>query len=57
MFEITINFMNGNRKSICVCDDDLAYFWFSRLILAVDVKSIVVTDGLTGEVLKEFQNF
>lgn len=56
MFEIKINFMDGNHKSICVCDNDLAHFWFSRLTFAVDVKSIIMIDGLTGEVLKEFQN-
>ena len=55
MYEITIKLYNGKEKTYRVCDEELAWYYLSRFILACDVDSIVMTDGLTGEVIKDYR--
>ncbi len=42
--------------SVSVIDKDYALTMFMSLIKAVDLKTVALTDGFTGEVLWEYTN-
>lgn len=53
MFHIYYSTHEGVRHSIDVVDKDLAIFYLNALKNTVDVHTIGVTNGFTGEVLFE----
>lgn len=56
MYIVEVRTHNDHKKEYKIIEQDLAYFYFSSFIQAVDVKYVVIIDGLTGEVLVEYDN-
>ena len=56
MFDISYSTASGKTKIFHIADESLAYFYFSKLILALDMWEVTVCDGLNGEVLTQWQN-
>lgn len=54
MFEICVTTYCGVKKVIDVVDNSLMRDYVNRFMKCVDTASVVVIDGLTGEVLFEF---
>ena len=54
MFTIYIKTHNGYKKEYSIVDRDLAVFYFKAFMQAVDIANIIMIDGLTGEVLYEW---
>lgn len=56
MFTISYNTVNGKTKTYHIADENLAYFYFSKLIQAIDMWEVTMIDGLNGEVITQWQN-
>ena len=56
MFTISYNTVNGKTKTYNIADENLAFFYFSKLILALDMWEVTMIDGLNGEVITQWQN-
>ena len=56
MFIVIVRTHCGYEKEYKIIEPNYAYFHFNSLIQAIDVEYVVVTDGLTGEVLIEYDN-
>ena len=56
MFTISYNTVNGKTKTYHIADESLAYFYFSKLIQAIDMWEVTMIDGLNGEVITQWQN-
>ena len=55
MFTIVYYTTEGKCKSISVIDEPYANSIFAQLIKAIDAESVALTDGLTGEVITEWE--
>lgn len=51
MYTITFYTFNNIQKDISVIDRELVLSYFSALTQAVDCAKIIITDGLTGEII------
>ena len=51
MYTITFYTFNNIQKDISVIDRELVLSYFSALTQAVDCAEIIITDGLTGEII------
>ena len=56
MFIVTVKTHCGYEKEYKIIEPNYAYFYFKSFIQASDVEYVVITDGLTGEVLAEYEN-
>lgn len=56
MYRIEIKTHNGYEKVVKFIDKEYAMFCFNNFIEAIDAAYVVMTDGLTGELLIEFKN-
>ena len=56
MYIVEVRTHSGYKKEYKIIEQDYAYFYFSSFIQAIDVEYVVMTDGLTGEVLVEYDN-
>ena len=54
MYTITFYTFNNIQKDISVIDRELVLSYFSALTQAIDCAKIIITDGLTGEVIYEW---
>ena len=54
MFTIYVKTHIGHKKEYSMVDRDLAAFYFKAFMQAVDAANIIMIDGLTGEVLYEW---
>lgn len=54
MFNITYETNFGKKKTISVIDELYALQMFKSLMHAIDLHSVIIIDGFTGEVLYEF---
>ena len=54
MYTITVNTFNGLEKQFSMIDKEYALYHFNQFMQAIDCKSIVMTDGLTGELFYEW---
>lgn len=54
MYTITYYTFNNIQKDISVIDRELVLSYFSALTQAIDCAKIIITDGLTGEVIYEW---
>ena len=54
MYTITFYTFNNIQKDVSVIDRELVLSYFSALTQAVDCAKIIITDGLTGEVIYEW---
>lgn len=54
MFTIYVYTFDNNKIEKSVLDKDLAINYFRAFSGCEDVKSVVMTDGLTGEVLYDY---
>lgn len=56
MFTITVVTHAGASKEISIFDQELADFYFARALRCIDVKSITMIDGFTGEVVEQVED-
>lgn len=56
MFIVTVRTHCGYEKEYKIIEPNFAYFHFNNLIQAIDVESVIMTDGLTGEIIVEYNN-
>lgn len=56
MFTINYSTVCGKEKSMSIIDEEYATTIFNLLIQAADVKEVVVINGLTGEVIIQWEN-
>lgn len=56
MYNITVRTHTGYTKEYKIIEEDYAYFYFNQFIQAIDVESVIMIDGLTGEVLMEYDH-
>ena len=56
MYEINYTSTSGDDKTIRIINRDYAFSTFMRLADAVDLVSLVMIDGLTGELIHEFRD-
>lgn len=54
MYEITVRANSGYNKVFKVLEEQYALFYFKSFIQGIDVHSVLMTDGLTGEVIYEW---
>lgn len=56
MYNITVQTYTGYKKEYKIIEEEYACFYFNQLIQAIDVESVIMIDGLTGEVLMEYDH-
>lgn len=56
MFNIEVTTHSGERKNYAVISAQLAGLYFSAMTQALDAASVIMIDGLTGEVLNAWEN-
>ena len=56
MFTITVITYAGASREISIFAEDLADFYFARILRCIDVKSVTMIDGFTGEVVEQVEN-
>lgn len=55
MFTITVTTFAGESKEVSIFDEELAYFYYANALKCLDVESVVMIDGFTGEVVYQVE--
>jgi hypothetical protein len=53
MFTITVVTYAGASREISIFAEDLADFYFAQILRCIDVQSVTMIDGFTGEVVEQ----
>lgn len=56
MYTITVETNSGIEKEFNIVDREYAIFYFNAFMKAIDVVKVVMTDGLTGELILEYSH-
>ena len=56
MFTIEVKLFAGAKKKYSLADEQTALFYFKSFVQCIDVSSVIMIDGLTGEVLNEYRD-
>ena len=56
MFTITVTTFAGATKTFSIFDEDLAEFYYTNALKCLDVESVVMIDGFTGEVVNQVEH-
>lgn len=56
MYTIKVETYSGVEKEINIIDREYAIFYFNAFMKAIDAAKVVMTDGLTGELILEYSH-